>query len=48
MKAMRPDEIQERMDRMRRKELRGYIFLIIMLVIAPIVVIAGMIASALS
>lgn len=40
-----PYEIWEDIERQRRKDLRDYIFLIIMLVIAPTVVIASVIAS---
>lgn len=42
MNAMRPDQIIEEMDRQRRKDLRDYIFVVIMLVVMPAVFI-GMI-----
>lgn len=45
MNAMRPDQIIEEMDRQRRKDLRDEIFVVIMLVIAPIVFIVMIIAS---
>lgn len=45
MNAMRPDEIQLEMERQRVKDLRGYIFLVIMLVVAPIVFVAMIVAS---
>lgn len=45
MNAMRPDQIAEEMDRQRLNDLRSYIFLIIMLVVAPIVAIAALLLN---
>lgn len=45
MSAFMPGEIQMQMERERRRDIRTTLFVLVMLVLAPIVVLATVLAS---
>lgn len=48
MKAMRPDQIREQMDKEAQRDLRNAIFVIIMLAVSPIAFIIAIVLSMLN